>query len=183
MTAAICGVKSEIEIISIDGNDPKSAELNPSPLNKIPVLALENGDIITDSRVICEYLIDYSGRTEMLPTDNRIACLTRAAVADGVTEAALLMVYERRFRAEDQINAEWLNRQNRKVLGGLEWLSAHCQPIEATPTLDQITLAAALGYLDFRFAGEWRTRFKELALWLTQYQQMVPSFRATDPSA
>lgn len=182
MTAAICGLSTDIDVIGIDGNDPQSAAQNPSPLHKIPVLELESGELVTDSRVICEYLIGRSGRADMLPAETRIACLTRAAVADGVTEAALLMVYERRFRAETEVNPDWLNRQNLKVLGGLDWLSARIPAMDKTPTLDQITLAAALGYLDFRFSGEWRTRFTSLALWLTQYQQMVPSYRLTDPS-
>ena len=53
----------------------------------------------------------------------------------------------------------------------------------ATPTIDQVGLAIILGYLDFRFSGEWRTRFIVLALWLTQFQQMVPGYQLTDPQA
>lgn len=183
MTAAITGLTEQIEVVLIDANDATSRAQNPSPIQKIPVLELADGRIIADSRVICEYLIEHSGRHELLPETDRIDCLTRAAIADGVTEAALLMVYERRFREQEQINQAWLNRMNHKVLGGLDWLSAQIQPVDRTPTLDQITLAACLGYLDFRFAGEWRTRYRELALWLTQYQQMVPSYQQTDPDA
>lgn len=183
MTAAITGLIDAIEIVQIDANDPQSLALNPSPIQKIPLLELDDGHIITDSKVICEYLIARSGRHEMLPDADRIGCLTRASVADGITEAALLMVYERRFRPESQINHDWLNRQNLKVLGGLDWITTHIRSVDRTPTLDQVTLAASLGYLDFRFAGEWRTRYRELALWLTQYQQMVPSYQETSPDA
>lgn len=183
MTAAITGLIDAIEIVQIDANDPKSLALNPSPIQKIPLLELEDGQLVTDSQVICEYLIERSGRHEMLPDTDRIGCMTRASVADGITEAALLMVYERRFRPESQINHDWLNRQNLKVLGGLDWITTHIRPVDRTPTLDQVTLAASLGYLDFRFAGEWRTRYHELARWLTQYQQMVPSYQATSPDA
>ncbi len=181
MTASICGLADQLAVSPLDTNDPDSAASNPNPLNKIPVLETESGQLIADSRVICEYLIERSGRGDMLPSSRRIDILTGAAIADGCIEAALLMVYERRFRDESQVNTAWLNRLNQKVLGALDWATTNRQSIEQTPTLDQITWAAALGYLDFRFSGEWRTRYTELALWLTQFQQMVPSYLATDP--
>jgi len=169
--------------LNIDGNDPQSEALNPNPLNKIPALELDSGQLIVDSKVICEYLIKQSGRLELLPEHLRVDLLSRAALADGITEAALLMVYERRFREESQINTDWLTRQNQKVLGGLQWFTDNLTEIVATPTIDQVGLAVTLGYLDFRFSGEWRTRFTDLALWLTQFQQMVPGYQLTDPQA
>ena len=183
ITAHLTGLLDQIEVVNIDGNDPQSAALNPNPLNKIPALELDSGQLIVDSKVICDYLIKQSGRFELLPKHLRVHLLSRAALADGITEAALLMVYERRFRAESQINTDWLTRQNQKVLGGLQWFTDNLTEIVATPTIDQVGLAVTLGYLDFRFSGEWRTRFTDLALWLTQFQQMVPGYQLTDPQA
>lgn len=183
ITAHLTGLFDQIEVVNIDGNDPQSAALNPNPLNKIPALELDSGQLIVDSKVICEYLIKQSGRLDLLPEHLRVDLLSRAALADGITEAALLMVYERRFREESQINTDWLTRQNQKVLGGLQWFTDNLTEIVATPTIDQVGLAVTLGYLDFRFSGEWRTRFTDLALWLTQFQQMVPGYQLTDPQA
>lgn len=183
ITAHLTGLFDQIEVVNIDGNDPQSAALNPNPLNKIPALELDSGQLIVDSKVICEYLIKQSGRLELLPEHLRVDLLTRAALADGITEAALLMVYERRFREESQINTDWLTRQNQKVLGGLQWFTDNLTEIVTIPTIDQVSLAVTLGYLDFRFSGEWRTRFTDLALWLTQFQQMVPGYQLTDPQA
>ncbi|MEE2821137.1 MAG: glutathione S-transferase family protein [Pseudomonadota bacterium] len=181
--AHLTGLFDQIEVVNIDGNDPQSAALNPNPLNKIPALELDSGQLIVDSKVICEHLIKQSGRLELLPEDLRVDLLSRAALADGIIEAALLIVYERRFRAESQINSDWLTRQNRKVLGGLEWFTDNLTEIIAAPTIDQVGLAVTLGYLDFRFAGEWRTRFTDLALWLNQFQQTTPGYQLTDPQA
>ena len=183
ITAHLTGLFDQIDVANIDGNDPQSAALNPNPLNKIPALELDSGQLIVDSKVICEYLIKQSGRLELLPEHLRVDLLSRAALADGITEAALLMVYERRFREQSQINTDWLTRQNQKVLGGLQWFTDNLTEIVATPTIDQVGLAVTLGYLDFRFSGEWRTRFTDLALWLTQFQQMVPGYQLTDPQA
>ena len=121
--AHITGLFHQIEVIDIDGNDSKSAALNPNPLNKVPALELDSGELMVDSRVICEYLIKQSRRFELLPEMNREHLLSRAALADGITEAALLMVYEHRFRDESQIDLNWLNRQNQKILDGLESVS------------------------------------------------------------
>ena len=183
ITAHLTGLFDQIDVVNVDGNGPLSAALNPNPLNKIPALELDSGQLIVDSKVICEYLIKQSGRLELLPEHLRVDLLSRAALADGITEAALLMVYERRFREESQINTDWLTRQNQKVLGGLQWFTDNLTEIVATPTIDQVGLAVTLGYLDFRFSGEWRTRFTDLALWLTQFQQMVPGYQLTDPQA
>ena len=183
ITAHLTGLFDQIEVVNIDGNDPQSATLNPNPLNKIPALELDSGQLIVDSKVICEYLIKQSGCLELLPEYLRVDLSSRAALADGITEAALLMDNERRFRAESQISTDWLTRQNQKVLGGLQWFTDNLTEIVATPTIDQVGLAVTLGYLDFRFSGEWRTRFTDLALWLTQFQQMVPGYQLTDPQA
>lgn len=92
ITAHITGLFNQIELIDVDGNDSKSAALNPNPPNKVPVLELDSGELMVDSRVICEYLIKQSRRSELLPELNRDHLLSRAALADGITEAALLMV-------------------------------------------------------------------------------------------
>ena len=141
ITAHLTGLFDQIEVVNIDGNDPQSIALNPNPLNKIPALELDSGQLIVDSKVICEYLIKQSGRLELLPKHLRVHLLSRAALADGITEAALLMVYERRFRAESQINTDWLTHQNQKVLSGLEWFTDNLTEIIATPTIDQVGLA------------------------------------------
>ena len=179
--AHITGLFHQIEVIDIDGNDSKSAALNPNPLNKVPALELDSGELMVDSRVICEYLIKQSRRFELLPEMNREHLLSRAALADGITEAALLMVYEYRFRDESQIDLNWLNRQNQKILDGLEWFTDNVTEVTETPTLDRVGLAIALGYLDLRFSGEWRTRFTDLVLWLTRFEQIVPDYQLTDP--
>ena len=181
ITAHIAGVFDRLNVINIDSADPAVTSKNPNPLDKIPALELESGQLIVDSTVICEYLIKLANRTDLLPECQRIERLTRIALADGITEAALLMVYEQRFRKQWQVNADWLHRQNQKVIGGLEWFNNHLTEVSSSPTLDQVGLAVALGYLDFRFAGEWRAQFTDLTFWLTHFDQKVPSYQLTDP--
>ena len=71
-----------------------------NPLGKMPCLLLEDGTALYDSRVIIEFLQDEAGTDRLVPKSGlaRYKALTRAALADGITDAALLMVYEGRFR-------------------------------------------------------------------------------------
>ncbi len=181
ITSHITGLFDQLEVINIDSADPIAINNNPNPLKKIPTLELKSGQLIVDSTVICEYLIKLANRTDLLPECLRIESLTRIALANGITEAALLMVYEQRFRKQSQVNTDWLHRQNQKVLGGLGWFNNQLTEVSSSPTLDQIGLAVALGYLDFRFTGEWRSQFTDLAIWLTHFDQKVPSYQLTDP--
>ena len=128
-------------MVNIDGNDPQSTALNPNLLKKIPALELDFGQLIVDSNVICVHLITQSGRLEFLSEDRRVDLFSRATLADGITEAAFLMVYKHQFRAESQINIEWLIHQNQKVLGDLEWFTDNLTEIITTPTIDQVGLA------------------------------------------
>ena len=82
----------QIEVLNINGDDPQRVALNPNPLNKIPALELDSGQLIVDSKVICEYMIKQSGRLELSPEHQRVDLLSRATLADGITEATLLMV-------------------------------------------------------------------------------------------
>ena len=64
------------------------------------------------------------------------------------------MAYEQRFRRPSQVNAEWLHRQNQKVIGGLDWFNSTLTEVSSSPTLDQVGLTVTLGYLNFRVAEE-----------------------------
>ena len=73
--------------------------------------------------------------------------------------------------------------KTKKVIGGLGWFNSQLTEILSNPTLDQIGLAVALGYLDLRFAGEWKAAFTDLVLWQNNFDQKVPRYQLTDPQS
>ena len=75
--------------------DPAARSANP--LGKIPALVLDDGKSLFDSRVICRYLNDISG-AGLYPAERIWDVLTLEALADGIMEAAVLMIYEGRLR-------------------------------------------------------------------------------------
>src|SRR5262249_12359668 len=106
--------------------------------------------------------------------------LVLAALADGILDAALLLVYEKRFRPEDKWHAPWQDRQQAKIDRALDGLEGR---LAAYPGrhYGHLTLAAALGYLDFRHQGLWRARHPQLVAWLDAFAKAVPAFAATQP--
>ena len=160
-----------------DGNDTIRRQ---NPLGKIPALILENGEVIYDSPVILEYLDHLAGGGRIIPAgDARWAALRLQALADGIMDAAILQIYEKRFRPEEGRSADWVAYQADKVARALAALEA--APPAAGVDVGTITLACALGYLDFRFEGAWRAGHPGLAGWFDGFAASVPAFGETAP--
>jgi glutathione S-transferase len=178
IAADILGLHDEIEVVPADTNNPDPSLLAQNPLGKIPVLILADGTALFDSRVIVDYLDGLSGH-RLVPAagEVRSRTLTAAALADGIAEAALLIVYEKRFRPPDLWSQAWLDRQASKVSRALKIFEA--APPLGRRDVAHIGLACALGYLDLRLDGKWRTDHPALVAWLDRFAADVPAFEAT----
>lgn len=180
ITAAVLGLSDRIEITATDTTDPADPIRTQNPLGKIPALVLEDGSALFDSRVIVEYLDHLAGGGRVIPAGpERFPELRLQALADGIADAALLQVYEVRFRPEEGRNEAWVANQAGKVARGLAALEAAPPALGTTPGIGAIALACALGYLDLRFAGAWRAGHPALAAWLDRFAAAVPAFEAT----
>lgn len=138
-----------------------------NPLGKIPTLIGDDGQVLFDSRVICRYL-DARRGAGLYPEPPRLwACLTLESLADGIIDAAILMVYESRLRPAEQQSPDWVEGQWSKVARALDWLEAGQVPApDSRLDMGQIALACALGYLDFRHGKrDWRKGRDRLAEW------------------
>jgi glutathione S-transferase len=184
IAAAMKGLTSRIEMRPADTNagDPDLNRHNP--LGKIPCLVAD-GQAIFDSHVICEYLDATGSGPVLFPRSGaeRWKTLTLGSLADGMLDAALLLVYEKRFRPEDKQVATWTDRQWAKVHGALDQLEQAPPAWAAAPDYGHLTLACALGYLDFRHGGTWRAGHPKLVAWLDRFAAAVPAFEATTPKA
>lgn len=180
MAAIELDLMDRIEIVVADTNDPNEALRQQNPLGKIPTLVLEDGMTLFDSRVIVEYLDHLAGGGKIVPAgESRFTQLRLQALADGIADAALLKVYEGRFRAEAERSANWVAHQDGKVARGLVALEASPPTFPDRPRIGEIALACALGYLDLRFAGTWRAEHPRLVAWLDDFAARVPAFEKT----
>ena len=162
-----------------------------NPLGKVPCLVMDGQEAVFDSRVIVEYLDTLSPVGKLIPPSgrDRVEVKTWEALADGLCDAALLARLERTWpgRAEGERSAAWIERQMRKVdqalaamssgLGDKPWCASGVHP-----TLADIAVGCALGYLDFRFPElDWRARHANLAVLLDDRLMVRPSFADTLP--
>ncbi|WP_347976011.1 glutathione S-transferase family protein [Bosea vestrisii] len=172
-------MEDRIEIVPADTNDPAESLRRQNPLGKVPTLVFEDGTTLFDSRVIAEYLDHLAGGGRLFQAgDARFAQLRLQAVADGICDAGLLQVYEARLRTAEMRNAAWVENQAGKVARALASLEA-VPPVYDRPRIGEIALACALGYLDLRFDGAWRTGHPALVAWLDAFAARVPAFEAT----
>ena len=96
ITATMKGVKDKIEFVTADTNPGDSVEINSAnPLGKIPCLVIDGGTAIFDSHVICEYLDSLAPSPVLFPKSGpeRWKALVLGSLADGILDAALLLVY------------------------------------------------------------------------------------------
>lgn len=180
MAALELGLMDRIDIVAADTSDPSEPLRLQNPLGKIPTLVLEDGTTLFDSRVIVDYLDFLAGGGRLIPRDEaRFEQLRLQALADGICDAALLQVYEGRFRPESNRNADWLAHQGGKVSRGLAALEAAPPAFTGRPRIGEIALACALGYLDLRFEGTWRAGHPRLVAWLDDFAARGPAFEST----
>ena len=166
---ALAEKKIEYQMVESSGWEPGNPVHAWNPLGKLPVLILDDGTHLYDSRVIVEYIDLVSPVSRLIPEParQRIAVKKWEALADGICDAASAIVIERR-RPADLQSDEWIARQRRKIDEGVAELAhelgerAWCHG-EAYSLAD-IATGAALGYLDLRFAElDWRDLYPNLA--------------------
>jgi glutathione S-transferase len=185
IAVALLGLDHEVTDERAETTDPNDSLRKMNPLGKIPVLLIEDGSAIYDSRVILDYLDERAGGGRIVPRagKERLAALRLQALCDGILDASILTVYEGRYRKPDMHEPKWLDLQAGKVSRALAVLEAAPPPIDPVPHVGQITLACALGYRDFRFGGAWRKDHPRLVAWLDHFASQVPSFAATKPAS
>jgi glutathione S-transferase len=166
--------------------DEKSRVADANPLGKVPVLVLDDDSTLFDSRVIVEFLDSVSPISRLIPSNNRekIEVKRWEALADGVLDAAVAVVLERR-RPAKQKSEPLIKRQMDKIERGVAVMA---RDLDEKPwctgnalTLADIACGVALGYLDFRHATyDWRVLHANLAKLAAKLAER-PSFADTAP--
>ena len=184
ITAGMKGLDHRIALIEPDSDDHAALRAQ-NPLGKIPVLILEDRTILHDSHVICEYLDAQVASPVLFPGegDKRWRMLTDASMADGILDAAVLIVYEERYRPAGMRVQGWLDMQQAKIDAALAHLEAAPPQWQSHPDYSHIAIACALGYLDLRQGGAWRASHPQMVAWLNAFRAAVPAFDKTAPQA
>lgn len=182
VTAIECGFDKSLTLLPTNPHQSTLALVAANPFSKIPALELDNGEVIYESLLICEYLDEMAGGGIVFPKDKarRLAMLRRHALANGLMEVSVLRRVES-VRGQDADRDKNIARQAMITTRALDLLE------NAAPTLDDIldlgnlSIVIALDYLDFRFPGDsWRQSRPALAGWHEQYSKR-DSLKVTVP--
>jgi glutathione S-transferase len=186
------GLSERIERIptAVAPTKPNEEVARENPLIKVPSLTTDDGLVLYDSPVICEYLDTLNSGAKLFPAAGkaRWVALRQQALGDGILEAAILGRYES-VRPENFRWPDWIDAQLRKVRGGLAALELEAANGElgggatGDVTIGQVTIGCALGYLDFRYQSEgWHERYRALDRWYEGFAQRK-SMQLTAPKA
>ena len=178
------GVAERIEklytLVSLRKPNPDMLAVNP--LGRIPALVLDDGAVLYDSAVICEYL-DSTFGPRVFPAEGpaRWDALRRHAFADGMLETGIIWLNERTRPAEQQ-STDMHEALELKMRSALRAADAEADRLtSSSPDIGDLTLGVVLGYLDFRYAHlNWRDAAPRLA---SAYSVLAarPSLRETEP--
>lgn len=185
IVAAEKHIELDMELVVLAAEDCPVKQHNP--LGKVPVLVLDDGESLYDSRVIVEYLDHRTPLGHLLPPDHNAKIRVRRweALADGVCDAAVALMLEQRKAVP---NTEWIDKQMSKVLSGLETLdedlgkNSWC--VNNAFSLADIAVGCTLGYLHLRFTDvfDFQATYPNLHRLQTALVKR-PSFKSSMPVA
>ena len=166
--------------------DSTTATPKHNPLEKLPVLVLDDGSSVYESRFILEWIEAKYPEPPMLPddVDGKLFARKVEVVVDGVCDACVSLFWER-HRDPDKQSTEWKARQMRKVEGGLralaDWVGDREFMVEDRFGLADVATGTVCRYLDVRFPDlPWRVTHPNLAIYSDTIERR-PSFAATVP--
>ena len=168
------GINDKIERWKVGTTDPALLDFNP--LSKVPTLVTDDGLHLYDSPVICEYLDSVGSAPKLFPASGpaRWIALTQQALGDGILDATQPRRREIGLPQDDG-RKSYIELQQGKVKHALAELEKQASSLGDVKTIGEITIACALGYLDFRYANEpWRPGHPKLEAWYARVVKLPP---------
>lgn len=180
MAATYAGLS--FESVLTDTNAEPAALVANNPLGKIPLLLTDDGNAVFDSRAIMQFIDRETGR-KLYPRNpaKRTEVDVLEALCDGTCDCLLAMVYERRFRPEEKVHQEWIDKQWKKVERALDHLEANLPRTTKSLNGGHFALAALLGYLSLRFEGKWERGRPKLKNWPKKFETFFADYARLKP--
>jgi glutathione S-transferase len=180
MAAAHAGVA--FESVATDTNAAPDWLLKANPLGKIPVFIPDEGEAIFDSRVITQFL-NREAKNALFPRNaaKRLEAERMEALCDGICDALLAHVYERRSRPADLVHKPWLDKQWGKAEAALDRLNGSTISLPVRIHAGHLALRATLAYLALRFEGQWERGRSRLTRWAKRFDEKFPELAAYLP--
>jgi glutathione S-transferase len=165
-----------VEPIIEDLGARSAAFVGVSPIGKVPVLVDEDGTVVIDSTIICEYLEDRYPTPPLCQPGwrNRLDVRQVDELGDSVAEQAIAIAFKR----GDVAKAEGVLARLLDVLEARADVTG--APLCGTFSWADASVLSGLGYLTFRLGDSWRHGHPRLAAWYDAMDER-PSAAATRP--
>ena len=179
------GLASRIETVKtlVSSSTANRELMRFNPLGKIPTLITDDGKVLFDSSVICEYLDSLHGGEKLYPQapEKRWQALRWHALGDNMLDNLILWRGEL-MRPKPQQSPEILAAFDAKIRASLDALENEAAALGAASLcIGHVAIGVTLGYLDFRFPDlGWRSGHPKIAAWNESFAQR-PSIRNTMP--
>lgn len=176
------GITDRIELIDTNPRDPAGGFWKTNPLGKIPALETDDGTVLFDSPVICDYLAEEFGDRRLVAGDGRTAWQARtlAALADGIMDAAMLVRLELMRPGSERSPAD-MAKQMATADRGFDRLETLLGGCDGTPDLGTIAAGCCIDWVMFRHPDtDWLGPRPSLAAWQERFAKR-DSMRHTAP--
>jgi glutathione S-transferase len=167
--AIIRGLDGRIDKVPTNPHLSPADLVADNPLSKVPCLVTDDGVSLFGSQVICEYLDSLGDSLPLFPPQGaaRWRALKFQSLGDGILDAAVPCRGEQGKPREDARDAQ-IARYKMVMTNAVAVLEA--EPPHKHVDIGSVTVACALGYLDFRFAADpWRDGRPKLAAWFESF--------------
>lgn len=175
------GLSSKIE--KLPAREPGVNLDRMNPLDKIPTLVTDDGEVLIESALISQYLDEMGGGRRLYPESGkaRRRMLQLEAIGHGVCDAGVLCRMEGRMHKPEQISSEWMERQQKKLTRGFAAMEQALGELSAAVTPAHITYGVTLYFVEqHKIAPGWREANPKLAAWYDEFSRQ-PCMTKTEP--
>ncbi|MCC5642975.1 glutathione S-transferase [Nostoc sp. CHAB 5824] len=174
-------LSEQIEMQKVTVRDPNSELLNYNPTGKVPTLAIDDGFILSETRIICVYLNQLNPEIKLVADISDGFLQQLEGIASGFIDGIAVWVRELRRSSSEQ-SSGIIELERLRALRILDYFEKISDKFDQTPKLAHITLASGLG-LESRLPElQWRLSYPKLVQWYDEFSGQ-PSLQATKPDS
>lgn len=174
------GLWDRVEVVQVNPWESPADLTEVNPFSRVPTLVTDTGAVLSEATLISLYLEHSYSQPVLLPPEGAQATYRRLALAQGLMDATVGIISNRKFRA-DADSDPILRRRRQQIPAAIEVIGQAVGDPEQ-PDLGDLAIASAIGYLDLRLPEVgWQEREPSLARWCEGIGER-PSLAQTRPA-
>lgn len=164
----------ELDCVDEDLLNKSQQLVEANPLGRVPALILDDGEVLSDSSIICEYLESIQPKPSFYPKNEkeRLRIVNYDLIAKGLTEVTVSIFYEK-MRHSDNPHTVFVQTQESTIKRTLEYFEAQISSFQDFH-IAAVSLLSAIGYLEFRMPHLWpQDSCPKLKSWYADVSQRI----------